>query len=286
MRLACARSAGPAIALAAPHQRQRDGDRQRDRMLVCVYSFHETRPHLSRKKCPAANSMCSECIGPRRPQLMSQTARRRRQPTTHGFASQRYDSPCNVRAASQRHLCLPGLLTSYAPHCGHREANVKRISIRVRLIGMLGAAALAGRLQQRRQRGLGSGQAADPGTVDFPIAYVKRTIPDGRRTARAGRCARSARHRARCGSVLPRSRLAFLGRAQHHRTRDRHRPLRHQGCRCLAGWHEDRLRHARPARRQPGRGRSADLGRSGNTTSPTDDLHRVISLRHHRQRRP
>ncbi len=25
---------------------------------------------------------------------------------------------------------------------------------------------------------IGSGQSADPGTVDFPIAYVKRTIPE------------------------------------------------------------------------------------------------------------
>ena len=36
---------------------------------------------------------------------------------------------------------------------------------------------------------LGSGQAADPGTVDFPVAYVKRTIPadPGRRARESAR---------------------------------------------------------------------------------------------------
>jgi hypothetical protein len=34
---------------------------------------------------------------------------------------------------------------------------------------------------------LGSGQAADPGTVDFPVAYVKRTIPVDQDDVRAVR---------------------------------------------------------------------------------------------------
>jgi len=54
---------------------------------------------------------------------------------------------------------------------------VKRISIRVRLAGVLGIAALAGACSSGGSVELGSGQAADPGSNDFPIAYVKRTIP-------------------------------------------------------------------------------------------------------------
>ena len=63
------------------------------------------------------------------------------------------------------------------PVSGHREANVKRISNRVRLVGLLGIAALAGACSSGGSVELGSGQAADPGSNDFPIAYVKRTIP-------------------------------------------------------------------------------------------------------------
>jgi Tol biopolymer transport system component len=42
---------------------------------------------------------------------------------------------------------------------------------------MLGVAALAGACSSSGSVELGSGQAADPGSNDFPIAYVKRTIP-------------------------------------------------------------------------------------------------------------
>ncbi|MBK9251975.1 MAG: PD40 domain-containing protein [Proteobacteria bacterium] len=54
---------------------------------------------------------------------------------------------------------------------------MKRISIRVRLLGLAGIAALAGACSSGGSVELGSGQSADPGSVDFPIAYVKRTIP-------------------------------------------------------------------------------------------------------------
>jgi hypothetical protein len=54
---------------------------------------------------------------------------------------------------------------------------VKRTSIRLRLIGLAGIAALAGACSSGGSVELGSGQSADPGSVDFPIAYVKRTIP-------------------------------------------------------------------------------------------------------------
>ena len=57
------------------------------------------------------------------------------------------------------------------------KPNVNQVSLRA---GVLLAAAASLLLQACSGGGtvnLGSGQAADPGTVDFPIAYVKRTIP-------------------------------------------------------------------------------------------------------------
>lgn len=54
---------------------------------------------------------------------------------------------------------------------------MKRISIRVRLASVLCIATLAGACSSGGSVELGSGQAADPGSNDFPIAYVKRTIP-------------------------------------------------------------------------------------------------------------
>ena len=63
------------------------------------------------------------------------------------------------------------------PNPGLGQVTVKRIhsvggAIAASAIGMLLAACSGG-----GSVGIGGGQEADPGTVDFPIAYVKRTIP-------------------------------------------------------------------------------------------------------------
>jgi len=55
--------------------------------------------------------------------------------------------------------------------------NVNQSSFRRSLLALLGVSALIGGCSSGGNVGLGSGQASDPGTVDFPIAYVKRTIP-------------------------------------------------------------------------------------------------------------
>jgi hypothetical protein len=54
---------------------------------------------------------------------------------------------------------------------------VNRFHIRGRVLAVLGVAALLGACSGGGAVNLGSGQAADPGSQDFPIAYVKRTIP-------------------------------------------------------------------------------------------------------------
>ena len=54
---------------------------------------------------------------------------------------------------------------------------MNRITLGLRLSGLVGIALLAGACSSGGSVELGSGQAADPGSNDFPIAYVKRTIP-------------------------------------------------------------------------------------------------------------
>jgi len=54
---------------------------------------------------------------------------------------------------------------------------VKEFSGRGRLLGIFGIAATLAACSGGGSVSLGSGQAADPGSVDFPVAYVKRTIP-------------------------------------------------------------------------------------------------------------
>jgi hypothetical protein len=144
---------------------------------------------------------------------------------------------------------------------------VKRISIRVRLLGLAGIAALAGACSSGGSVELGSGQSADPGSVDFPIAYVKRTIP----ATAGGQLVQDDVREMR--DTLPDADLFFRDRASpssaERNITDRVTAaiLRHQDG-CLVRRQEDRIRDARPARRRPGRGRSAELGHLGNTTSP------------------
>ncbi|HXC58734.1 MAG TPA: hypothetical protein VN645_05420 [Steroidobacteraceae bacterium] len=54
---------------------------------------------------------------------------------------------------------------------------MNRLHTRGRALVALGAAALISACSGGGSVNLGSGQAADPGSQDFPIAYVKRTIP-------------------------------------------------------------------------------------------------------------
>ncbi len=54
---------------------------------------------------------------------------------------------------------------------------MNRISTKCRALAACAAAAILAGCSGGGSVNLGSGQAADPGTVDFPIAYVKRTIP-------------------------------------------------------------------------------------------------------------
>ena len=112
----------------------------------------------------------------------------------------------------------------------------------------------------------GGGQSPDPVVLDFPIAYVKRPVPAGRRAGR--RRARTARLPAGRGPVPARPCLALVGRAQHHR-RDhagpRRRPRRRAVLRRHAGWC---LRCASRTSRAP-RPRTSRPGTSGNTTSTT-----------------
>jgi hypothetical protein len=63
------------------------------------------------------------------------------------------------------------------PRCGDRNANVNSITTTARLIATAAILLLAA-CTGGGSVNIGSGQSADPGTVDFPIAYVKRTIPE------------------------------------------------------------------------------------------------------------
>lgn len=54
---------------------------------------------------------------------------------------------------------------------------MNRFHTPARVLAVLGVAALLGACSGGGAVNIGNGQAADPGTQDFPIAYVKRTIP-------------------------------------------------------------------------------------------------------------
>ena len=130
--------------------------------------------------------------------------------------------------------------------------------------------------------GLAAARTPDPATVDFPIFYIRHQVPEDQDDVTRVRpfvedddYSATLWKRDRAPPALPETELTARLRVDPHR--QGRRPLRHQGSRRLA---------RRPARwPSPCAARSTTStrktsrrpGTSGNTTSPTDTLHRVIT---------
>ena len=119
----------------------------------------------------------------------------------------------------------------------HRSANVfTQMACIVACLALLSGCSGSGSVN------LGGGQSPDPATVDFPIFYVKRSIPmntDDLHQLRDAIPDAELFKRDRASPSAPESNIT--------RSRHRHRPLRHQGRQRLLRRQESGVRDARTA---------------------------------------
>ncbi len=136
-----------------------------------------------------------------------------------------------------------------------------------------------GRLQRQRQcRTYRNSQAGDPATLDFPIFYVKRSVPDATRAATW--C------RTTCASCATRCRrpISTCARRPHRAPPRPTSPPASPSAPPTTSrtWTSPPtapggVRHARPAGRQPADQEAAVAGASGSTSSPPTRWRPVIN---------
>jgi hypothetical protein len=85
--------------------------------------------------------------------------------------------PHELRCASQRAFARNDNLRQCARNPRERYSSVNTVLKSLRGYVAIGLSLCIAACSGSGSVNVGSGQAADPGTVDFPIAYVKRTIP-------------------------------------------------------------------------------------------------------------